>query len=274
MAIPIPANHALFSTENEIKDICHFYLPKLGISYFNYGRMYDDGGCCLLSNNNRVNQYLFHTESPVFTPIPASLLNHKFFYLLPVNAGSYQKVMHDVKAYFNLSHALDFFECYAGYIDVYCFSSSNDNEQIVNVYLNGGCQLLAQFIADFKEQAKVLIEKVDKQRMYLPQHMQLNFNSTMVLPELNQNDKAVSSLNKKGHYLSGDYAHVCLTKREVDCLSKLVMGYTAKETARSLNLSPRTIETYLLNIKAKLGCCRRSEIIAIVLKHGLKEWLS
>ena len=44
---------------------------------------------------------------------------------------------------------------------------------------------------------------------------------------------------------------IVLTPREEQCLQLYRLGKTAKETARILSLSPRTVEEYLNNIKAK-----------------------
>ena len=44
---------------------------------------------------------------------------------------------------------------------------------------------------------------------------------------------------------------VYFTKREVEIISHLMGGKTIKTIANSLNLSPRTIETYLNQIKSK-----------------------
>lgn len=53
-----------------------------------------------------------------------------------------------------------------------------------------------------------------------------------------------------------------LTKRQLDCLYYLTKGMTIKEIAKSLSLSPRTVEHYLETIKDKLNCHSRSELFA------------
>ncbi|HEY8659547.1 MAG TPA: LuxR C-terminal-related transcriptional regulator, partial [Hanamia sp.] len=52
-----------------------------------------------------------------------------------------------------------------------------------------------------------------------------------------------------------------LTKRQEDCLFYLAQGFTIKKIAHTLSLSPRTIEHYLENIKVKLNCYSRDELI-------------
>lgn len=52
-----------------------------------------------------------------------------------------------------------------------------------------------------------------------------------------------------------------LTPREIQSIHYLVNGYTAKHIANALNLSHRTIECYIANIKAKLDCYTKSQLI-------------
>ena len=61
---------------------------------------------------------------------------------------------------------------------------------------------------------------------------------------------------------------VKVSPRERECLYYLMRGETAKEIARRLNLSPRTIEFYIENMKKKFSCSNRIELIA---KIGLIE---
>ncbi len=53
-----------------------------------------------------------------------------------------------------------------------------------------------------------------------------------------------------------------VAKREKQCLYYLVRGMTAKEIGRILNLSPRTIEFYIENMKKKFSCSNRIGLIA------------
>lgn len=56
-----------------------------------------------------------------------------------------------------------------------------------------------------------------------------------------------------------------LTKREMDCLHYTVKGFTAKRIARALNISFRTVEEYLTNIRIKLGAASKAQLIEMVL---------
>jgi DNA-binding CsgD family transcriptional regulator len=52
------------------------------------------------------------------------------------------------------------------------------------------------------------------------------------------------------------------SRRERECLYYLSRAKTAKEISRILNVSTRTIEHYIENIKIKTGISTRTELIA------------
>ena len=62
-----------------------------------------------------------------------------------------------------------------------------------------------------------------------------------------------------------------LTRREAQCLLYLIVGKTQNETAQLLNLSERTVETYLTNVRYKLNCEGRSELVRLALKGRFLE---
>lgn len=52
-----------------------------------------------------------------------------------------------------------------------------------------------------------------------------------------------------------------MTKRETECLRLIVEGHTVKKMARTLHISPRTLEIHIRNIKKKLHCNTRIDIL-------------
>lgn len=65
--------------------------------------------------------------------------------------------------------------------------------------------------------------------------------------------------------------HPELTQRQSECLFFLIHGYTAKETAKLLSLSYRTIEKYLDTVKVKLQCGTKNELIDKSMDMGLNK---
>ncbi|HUH80915.1 MAG TPA: response regulator transcription factor [Solirubrobacteraceae bacterium] len=60
-----------------------------------------------------------------------------------------------------------------------------------------------------------------------------------------------------------------LSQREVEVLRLIALGHTSVEIARSLHLSPRTIETHRAHIHKKLGLKTRAELVRYCLRRGL-----
>ena len=59
-----------------------------------------------------------------------------------------------------------------------------------------------------------------------------------------------------------------LTPREREILGMVARGWTTKEIARALDLSPRTVETHRANLAEKLGTTSVAEMVRIVLDEA------
>ena len=58
-----------------------------------------------------------------------------------------------------------------------------------------------------------------------------------------------------------------LSKMENACMHHLCSGLTTKQIARRLNLSPRTVETYIERSKIKYNCQNKAELMWIMIKN-------
>lgn len=108
------------------------------------------------------------------------------------------------------------------------------------------------------------------QTQILSSHSNLNesLNALMNVDKINfdfsmksQPSYQVQSYPEKLHF----------TSRESECLFLLIRGKTAKEIGKFLQISPRTIETYIEKIKLKLNVSSRSQIISKAIELGLLD---
>ncbi|HYF97975.1 MAG TPA: LuxR C-terminal-related transcriptional regulator [Coxiellaceae bacterium] len=79
-------------------------------------------------------------------------------------------------------------------------------------------------------------------------------------------------------YLGKECPGIYFTRRECQCMLMLLKGKTMKESGSNLNLSARTVEYYVKNMKIKTKSRTRSELISVVLmsdfmRHVKKEGL-
>ncbi len=85
-------------------------------------------------------------------------------------------------------------------------------------------------------------------------------------PELVQARREIQRLNGAINILSSPFpGHETLTPRERAALAQILKGASAKEAARDLNISPRTMEFHRANILRKLGVRNVAELIHKVL---------
>jgi DNA-binding CsgD family transcriptional regulator len=75
-------------------------------------------------------------------------------------------------------------------------------------------------------------------------------------------------LNPSGFMLNSTVIPSILSERESLCVYHLCKGYTMKEIAKMVGLSPKTVETYIDRAKQKLHCQNKAELIARYLQDS------
>lgn len=87
--------------------------------------------------------------------------------------------------------------------------------------------------------------------------------------QLNQSDKKYCSKDfLPSHYKKQSENKFGLSKRELQCMFYILRGKKSKEIGLILNLSKRTIDFYIDNIKNKMGCQNKTELILAGLSAG------
>lgn len=62
---------------------------------------------------------------------------------------------------------------------------------------------------------------------------------------------------------------ILLNQREFECLVRLIQGKTNKIIGAEIGLSHRTVEYYIDNLKAKVGCHKKKDIIQAIKNTNL-----
>jgi DNA-binding CsgD family transcriptional regulator len=77
--------------------------------------------------------------------------------------------------------------------------------------------------------------------------------------------KAVKKKRKLGKYYLGEkFKDIYFTQKEAECMALFLKGKTVATAAEILKLSSRTAEYYLNNMKQKLNCPTKSDLIFLV----------
>lgn len=153
-------------------------------------------------------------------------------------------------------HELSIYKRYSTHIEMWNFTTCKDNEQIVNFYINN-ITLFERFIVYFKNQASNVLDYTDNDKLLTRSNKIVLDNNNLHTRTKNHDFIANTTLD----YINTSAGKTHISSREVECLYLLSKGHTVKEIAQILDISPRTVDTYIERLKQKLQCNFKSELI-------------
>ena len=148
-------------------------------------------------------------------------------------------------------------------VEFYFFSGPIKSQWLHNFYLNN-LDLLEKFVLYFKDAAGKLIRKAEKNRIILPK-------SSISVKSLENPLHACNDVsNLRTDFLrdinfkepiSVENGSVLLSNREREVAFNILQGKTALEIAEKLIISRKTVERHIENMKRKLHCSNKAELI-------------
>lgn len=249
----INKNHPYLALSPDVSELSK-PLHHLGITYFSYTKSYKTGERVYLTNSPRRLEVYFaekdyllgNTESHPDSYQPQTV----FWSTLP------NQYLYDKCRMMDIDYGIFMIEPNIDYCEYYGFATTVNNPMIVNTYLSY-FGLLKQFTSYFKEKARGLIKEVEKSKLTIPFYK----NTLDIMSNCNGIDA--------GKKIIITEHNIKLSKRQIECAGLLLKGLTANEISSLLNLSPRTIETYIDNIKSKFLCRNKTELIIKLSKFFL-----
>lgn len=265
----LPKNHFTLNESTNIKSIC-MPLEQYGISFFTYFRCYDDGSVIALVSDKDIYYHHFQQEYLMAPYIPENMLKDKFYYFASPNNVNvkFNEAYYEYTSKFKLLYPIYMFERYKGYVDIFVFATSDDDYKIINFYVNN-MDILESFKLYFKDKAAKIVCKANKSRIVIPNCMRLNFTGLSSNDDITKNVNFLKEHTNNINHILKLHFNTKLTQRELQSLSCLLRGRTAAETAQTLNISPKTIESYIESVKNKLNCLTRSELFNKIFDRNL-----
>jgi len=213
-------DHPLLTNLAEVDQICS-PLKYLGITYFHFGRMRNNGSVYVLSNSNASwHKYVFKMEQPASSNLHSLPSGYYFWsdiYPEQMNANAHND--------FNIAHAVSILKHYKGYYDIYAFATNSKNHQSTSFFLNN-IDILEKFILYFQEKAKDLIQIAKKSPIIVPSSM-IKDNH---LKPIKSNQKEImfeqfhQSLKLKRFTINTKFGSAHITRREAECLNLIAKG--------------------------------------------------
>lgn len=276
-------SHPALLYADHIKAICE-PLNKLNINYFSHANIDKNGEFSGIANNPAFQKhYLEQSYQRADIHLSQVGSNSKYIIWDALECdGVSQRMDVDAEA-FGIYHTFTIIDKNAFGDNFYHFSTSMKERSFNQVYLSN-LDLLFMFIKHFNtciSQSKDLNKSYDIKfsidsneasysigQLNSIDTMRSNFMREISTKSLDENRR----IFKNSTFIIHKDTHraVSLSKQQTRCLLLLMEGYTATETANKMNLSHRTINHYLENLRDKLGCRNGKELIAAYYSQLIK----
>lgn len=243
---------------SEYPQLMRFVAPlndHFGINHFWVYRITDDGNYSYFGTHAAWNEYCFeHSLHQSF-----SCLRHPSHLTAGINLmkfspySDFHNVLQAASNKFKIHFNLNIIEKIPNGVEAFGFATRFDDlhaeERLINEL-----SVLRHFMRVFKERYKKLFFLLHDNPINLPSHFGSKF---FELPK-----KALLPL-ERGIFLRkiGCDSYFELTPREMDIVPFLAQGYPSSYISMQLKLSVRTVENYISNIKNKLECKNKIELI-------------
>ena len=176
-------------------------------------------------------------------------------------------LLYDAEVNFNLCHSFVYVEKIAGggYFGI-GFATDPGNYKISELLLNER-DIVKLTIRELNKNIVREISNLDEKRMYLPDLKKDLFftQKGLVFNEIHRLNEKVkflkSSLAAQELSDADDLLGVKLSPQEIRCLREYMVVKNIKNVAKNLQLSALTVSSYMENIKNKLFCCNKVELM-------------
>lgn len=256
----------------EVSKICKSLLHIFNIDFFECFRIFNDGKYFrLISGYTDYAKYYFvniHDNGEIFTKALQNTPYHsEYCYLWPIKSlDTHLSLMHN----FDLVHGISIFQREENYVDAYVFASSGQNDCIQDFFYTH-TSLLKDFIKYFQYKAQNLLSHNKNKLAQYKNPIDIGYNDEQEV-KLRQLRKNFYRQTNAHNFVKVNNKLIKLSNRERECLYYYTNGETMKRIARNLDISPRTVETYINNIKVKTGYNFKSDLIKLS-SHRIKKFI-
>lgn len=243
------------------------YLSALGIKYFRFLRVYRDGRMVVLGNLANWTKHYYEQEyfqNCVFDQPVDHISNGRYLWdYLPENPGDIIKSA--ANEHFGFGHGMSQVSQHDNYHDLFEFAGQRNDHQMNLRYMH--------FADSFNHFQRTFVEKSEnliKQQLQSPMVINKADGSAFYNLDTGEIKNLDHPLSVK-HDLHFSYQeqNIKLTPRELDVLALLSIGYQMKSIALRLQISMRTVETHLNNIKRRAKIQSRQHLLAFAHENKL-----
>lgn len=246
-----------YATSAELADICKGIFKNTGTNCFSYSRVYDDRSRTELWTDLRALEHVLLKKRYILgTYTPCYYRQHERYALVESKIESFpadvrrKYTMHllDLRMLFDHANPFEIVAKLDGYCESFSFYSSASRQSAASFYINH-LDTFEQFVALFKVAAANLVATADRDRVI----------GTTAASERSSREPDSQAPLGTWDFLNARLQS--LTDRQLEIAQHIISGCTARQIAQKLGLSSRTVETHIENIKSRLGCANKTELL-------------
>jgi DNA-binding CsgD family transcriptional regulator len=252
-----------------INEICSPLYNHLNIPGFGYLRVYND--CQYLALMNGYTEYyqkhleLVDCQDMEFQNAFRKIIHGQPSFLLWQQKYEVDPLVVSLRKEYGVCNGFSIQFRGKDFVEDFSFWLGKDRENQSNFFISNS-QLLLKFCNHFRIKIRELINIEDVSE--LPSYKN-KFSIAISEDTLAYRNKFIDQLNKNRSIVNFHNEIVTLTPREYDCILNMMKNKTAKEIGVILDISYRTVEHYIENIKQKLGVNFKSELIEILNRNNI-----
>lgn len=257
------SNHPVFTQAQSIADICK-PLEHFNINLFSHVHINHDGDATFLNNHPEFTQnYL--SKKYYQADIYSATQNHFGELVLWDSLTCSGKSNSMLKDAVDFGHKqfLTLTEKDNTGTHFYYFATPSTSSTMSQVYLTN-LDALKRFVHYFK------IKVAESKELGVWNKMKISIDKKHDDILLADNQFALTDSNRKSFFEKiavDNKLNNSLSYQQQNCLHLLAMGFSAREIADQLNLSRRTVESYLTHVRQVYGCRNSKELIALYYNH-------
>ncbi len=254
-----------FSHFDEINNFTENYFESFNPHYFMHMRVYNSGKFYFLSSNSHVPEHhgidlqLAPSGFVQFESIKSGfILGRDEFNAATTISPEKESELFEL---YQIKNPLCMIKKYCGYFELFLLDLHSETSS--SLYINH-LGFIEDFFNQIKYQYSDFLLAADKDPVIVTsEHLsqKARFEQQLSLK------KEYNEIQSKGlchpSILCCDKGMIKLTRRETQCLRLLARGFSFKYIARCLNLSPRTVETHIENMKLNTDASSKENLVEI-----------
>jgi DNA-binding CsgD family transcriptional regulator len=270
----IDISHPFFIIHEPFLKLNKLLRKHTSFGYFDYEQYYFDGHTVGL---HQISEYSHQIVQAGLMPNLEELHHNRCHYLCLSCAAPLSELLIQQEMFakniaiakqFEIFHRLCLLFRRTTYVEVFVFGLTKNHKNFFDIFVNEA-GFLERFCIFFREAIHDTINDVAQNKiLFDPTDSQMLFKDIEL-----KNDNAyrnfLDDVHLKKYRITTKSGAVILSKREFECLLWFAKGKTAKQTARILSLSPRSVEAYINNLKNKLGCQSKFEFDEIAANNAI-----